>query len=160
VARPASKKKKAAVKESAGAGRKESKRGPPPRPGTYEGTHTSCVSCLAFTIPLCSGNPSHTCKGCGWPVHAAVICELVFRLPGQVNENDMFCVDCAPEDSRSDGGAEPGDALGRLLQSGKKRSERRTEAERAAAAEAERLFDNGVRINPVLREAFASGSQP
>ena len=67
---------------------------------------------------------------------------MVFRLPGEVNENDMFCVDCAPEDSRSDGGAEPGDALGRLLQSGKKRSERRTEAERAAAAEVARArFD-------------------
>ena len=86
---------------------------------------------------------------------------MVFRLPGQDNENDMFCVDCAlAEDSRSDGGAEPGDALGRLLQSGKKRSERRTEAESSAAAEAERLFDNGVRINPILREAFGSGSQP
>ena len=93
-------------------------------------------------------------------MHAAAICELVFRLPGEENENDMFCVNCAPEDSRSDGGAEPGDVLGRLLQSGKKRSDHRTEAERAAAAEAERLFDNGVRINPILREAFASGSQP
>ena len=160
VARPASKKKKAAVKESAGAGRKESKRGPPPRPGTYEGTHTSCVSCLACTIPLVSGNPSHTCEGCGWPVHSATFCELIFRLPGEDNENNMFCVDCAPEDSRSDAGAEPGDALGRLIQSGKKRSERRTEAERTAAADAERVFDNGVRINPFLRQFFASGSRP
>ena len=72
----------------------------------------------------------------------------------------MFCVDCAPEDSRSDAGAEPGDALGRLIQAGKKRSERRTEAERTAAADAERVFDNGVRINPFLRQFFASGSRP
>ena len=69
----------------------------------------------------------------------------------------MFCHDCAPPESRNAdgewrGGGDPAAALDRLLQSRAERAAERAAARERAQIDASRAMENGVKINPVLRE--------
>lgn len=151
--RAAPKARKRAGASSAG------ERGPPPPPGSYKGTHTSCVGCGVCSLPLTSGDCAHNCHICRWPVHTPLMCTRIFFLPRTDGPGvgKMFCPDCAPPESRNDngewrGGGAPDAALDRLLQSRAGRAAGRAAARERAEIDASRAMDNGVNINPGLRE--------
>ena len=151
--RAAPKARKRAGASSAG------ERGPPPPPGSYKGTHTSCVGCGVCSLPLTSGDCAHNCHSCRWPVHTPLMCTRIFFLPRTDGPGvgKMFCPDCAPPESRNDngewrGGEPPDAALDRLLQSRAGRAAGRAAARERAEIDASRAMENGVNINPGLRE--------
>ena len=87
------------------------------------------------------------------------MCTRIFFLPRTDGPGvgKMFCPDCAPPESRNDngewrGGEPPDAALDRLLQSRAGRAAGRAAARERAEIDASRAMENGVNINPGLRE--------
>ena len=49
----------------------------PPSSGELMGPKVACVACKRMDLKVVAGNPAHTCRTCNWPVHAALLCDLV-----------------------------------------------------------------------------------
>ena len=49
----------------------------PPSSGEFVGPKVACVACKRMDLKVVAGNPAHTCRQCNWPVHAALLCDLV-----------------------------------------------------------------------------------
>ena len=159
VAEPKAQKRAGPKAKKRAGGSSAGERGPPPPPGSYEGTHTSCVGCGLCTLPIVSGDCAHNCEICRWPVHTPLICTRIFFLPRTDGPGvgKMFCPDCAPPESQNAdgewrGGGDPKAALDRLLQSRAERAADRAAARERAEIDALRAMDNGVKIHPGLRE--------